>query len=144
MAPPAYLGSGRRPGGLTVHRQSSSTGSTFEAPTAVLDDIAGDFTIDSSHSRLGLSARHAMVTTVRSAFKDFSGTAHLDTTDPAASSVTLSIQAAGMDSGSPDRDGHLVSGDFFDAATYPELTFVSSAVERSDDTTWLVTGDLTI
>jgi polyisoprenoid-binding protein YceI len=117
---------------------------TFDAPTNVVADISGDYTIDASHSRLGFSARHAMVTTVRGHFTEFEGTAHVDTANPAASSVKLSIETASIDTGSADRDGHLRSGDFFDADTYPEITFVSTKVEKVDEDTWAITGDLTI
>ena len=122
---------------------STAPAAGFDAPTSVLEDISGDYTIDASHSRLGFSARHAMVTTVRGHFTDWSGTAHVDTADPAASSVSLTIKAASIDTGSADRDGHLVSADFFDAETHPEITFVSTAVAR-DGADWAITGDLTI
>ena len=49
------------------------TNTPFDPATTVIEDIAGDYTLDVSHSRLGFSARHAMVTTVRGAFKDFDG-----------------------------------------------------------------------
>lgn len=55
----------------------------FDAGTSAVEDISGDYTIDASHSRLGFSARHAMVTTVRGAFKTFEGTATIDTATPA-------------------------------------------------------------
>ena len=116
---------------------------TFDAPTQAVDNISGDYTIDPSHSRLGFSARHAMVTTVRGSFGVFEGTAQVDTTTPANSSVNLTIQTASIDTGAEDRDGHLKSADFFDAETYPTITFVSTEVER-DGSDWNVTGDLTI
>src|SRR5687768_794513 len=86
------------------------------APVAVAerDALTGDYTIDASHSRLGFSARHAMVTTVRGQFTDFEGTAHVDAENPAASTVSLTIRPASISTGSADRDGHLVSADFFD------------------------------
>src|SRR5688500_6817899 len=115
----------------------------FEAPTTHLDDIAGDYTLDVAHSRLGFVARHAMVTKVRGEFAEFSGTAHLDTVDPSRTSGPLTIDAATLSTGSKYRDGHLVSPNFFDVATSPELRFVSTSVERVGDD-WAVTGDLTI
>ena len=127
------------PGGS--HDRRSTT--TFDAPTAILDDIAGDYTLDAAHSRLGFVARHAMVTKVRGEFAEFSGTAHIDTVDPSRSSVSLTIDAGSVTTGSKDRDGHLVSPDFFDVATYPSLTFVSTSVARDGDD-WTITGDLTI
>jgi len=123
-------------------RQSAEP--TFEAPTAVLDDISGDYAIDASHSRLGFSTRHAMVTTVRGQLGDFAGTAHVDTADPAASRVDLTIQVASIDTGVADRDGHLRSPDFFDVESFPAMTFVSTEVARDEDGVWLITGDFTI
>lgn len=124
--------------------QTAPAAETFDAPTSVLTDLTGDYTIDPSHTRIGFSARHAMVTTVRGAFKDFEGTAHIDAADPSKSWAKVTIKTASIDTGSPDRDGHLVSGDFFDAEANPEITFVSTKVEKVDADTWAITGDLTI
>ena len=115
----------------------------FDAGTSAVGDLSGDYTIDASHSRLGFSARHAMVTTVRGAFKSFEGTATIDTATPASSKVALTIDPASIDTGTPDRDGHLTSGDFFDVENFPAITFVSTGVERDGDE-WAITGDLTI
>ena len=117
--------------------------SDFDTPTTVLDTLTGDYTIDPAHSRLGFVARHAMVTKVRGTFTGFEGTAHIDTENPADSKVDLSISVASIDTANGDRDGHLRSADFFDAETYPSITFTSTAVERDGDD-WNVTGDLTI
>jgi polyisoprenoid-binding protein YceI len=116
---------------------------TFDAPSTYLDDISGDYTIDTSHTRLGFSARHAMVTTVRGQFKEFSGTAHVDTANPAASKVSLSIDANSIDTGNAQRDGHLLSGDFFETEANPNITFESTDVSRDGDD-WTITGDLTV
>ncbi|GAA1968236.1 YceI family protein [Nocardioides panacihumi] len=124
-------------------RVAVPAGTTFDTPTAVVDDITGDYTLDASHTRIGFSARHAMVTTVRGAFTDFEGTAHIDTATPASSWVKVSIKAESINTGNADRDGHLRSGDFFENETHPEITFASTAVDV-DGGTWNVTGDLTI
>ena len=115
----------------------------FDAPTTAIDDITGDYTLDVSHSRLGFVARHAMVTKVRGQFGAFTGTARIDEANPSDSKVDLSIDVTSVETGSADRDGHLKSGDFFDAETYPTITFTSTKVERDGDD-WNVTGDLTI
>ena len=116
---------------------------TFDAPTTAVEDISGDYTIDPTHTRLGFSTRHAMVTTVRGHFSDFAGTAHIDAATPANSTVSLTIQTASIDTGVADRDGHLRSEDFFHADNNKEITFTSTKVERDGDD-WAITGDLTI
>ena len=115
----------------------------FDAATTAIADITGDYTIDPAHSRLGFVARHAMVTKVRGQFHEFSGTAHVDTANPAASKVDLTIAAASVKTGNADRDGHLLSADFFGAEDNPQITFSSTEVSR-DGSTWTITGDLTI
>jgi len=79
----------------------------FDPGTTVLQDISGDYTIDPAHTRLGFSARHAMVATVRGQFTDFTGTAHVDTANPADSKVELSIVANSISTGQQQRDDHL-------------------------------------
>ena len=115
----------------------------FDAPTTALDDITGDYVIDASHTTLGFSTRHAMVTTVRGQFNDFEGTARVDAQNAAASKVDLTIQANSISTANADRDAHLTSADFFDAETYPTLRFVSTDVQR-DGEDWVITGDFTI
>ena len=111
--------------------------------TAALTDISGSYAIDPAHSQLGFIARHAMVTKVRGRFTEWEGAATIDTENPAASSVTLTIKAASIDTGNADRNAHLASADFFDAETFPALTFVSTVVSR-DGQSWSITGDFTI
>jgi polyisoprenoid-binding protein YceI len=115
----------------------------FDAPTTAVEDISGDYTIDPTHTRLGFSTRHAMVTTVRGQFTEFSGSAHVDAANPADSHVSLTIQTGSVDTGVADRDGHLRSADFFDADNNKEITFSSTKVERDGDD-WVITGDLAI
>jgi polyisoprenoid-binding protein YceI len=131
---------------LTVgrHRAQEPDASDFDAATTALSDVTGDYTVDVAHTRIGVRARHAMVTTVRGAFTSFAGTAHLDTAEPAASSVELRIDSASVDTGNADRDAHLRSADFLDVETHPQITFVSTRVEQVDDEVYRVTGDLTI
>jgi polyisoprenoid-binding protein YceI len=116
---------------------------TVTAPTTPTTRT-GTYVIDPTHSRIGFVARHAMVTKVRGSFNEFEGSGHFDAENPADSSVQLTIQAASIDTRNADRDGHLKSNVFFDMETYPEITFASTAVEQVDDTSYRVTGDLTI
>ena len=124
-------------------KKAAAATEVFDAPTAAVADISGDYALDASHTRLGFSARHAMVTTVRGSFKDFEGTAHVDTKNPANSKVSVKIDANSISTGNADRDGHLLSGDFFESSANPFITFESTAV-AFDGETWDITGDLTI
>ena len=109
-----------------------------------LSTVTGTYTLDVAHSRLGFVARHAMVTKVRGAFNDFEGTATIDGTNPANSSVQITIQAASIDTRNQQRDEHLRTNDFLDIATYPTITFVSTEVAHEGGDEFRVTGDLTI
>ena len=109
-----------------------------------LGQLAGDYTLDPTHTRIGFVARHAMVTKVRGAFNEFEGSIHIDADDLSKSSAKLVIKVESIDTRNADRDGHLRTNDFLDAQTYPEITFASTGVKQVDDTTVRVTGDLTI
>jgi polyisoprenoid-binding protein YceI len=126
------------------HRAPDGAATDFERATSALDDVTGDYIVDVAHTRIGIRARHAMVTTVRGSFTDFSGEARLRPADPPASAVALRIRTASIDTGHADRDTHLRSPDFLDVETYPEMVFISTAVEQLDDDLYSVTGDLTI
>ncbi|MGQ0844044.1 MAG: YceI family protein [Sporichthyaceae bacterium] len=106
--------------------------------------LTGTWTIDASHSRIGFTARHAMVTKVRGSFEQFAGTANLDADNPAASSVDLTVEVASVNTGNDQRDEHLRTNDFFDAATFPQIRFVSTGVEQTGGENFRLLGDLTI
>ena len=108
-----------------------------------LSQLAGDYTLDHTHTRIGFVARHAMVTKVRGSFNEFEGSVHIDE-DLSKSHANLNVKVDSIDTRNADRDGHLRTNDFLDVQTYPELSFASTAVKQIDDTTVRVTGDLTI
>src|SRR5690242_5873395 len=114
------------------------------ATAPALTELTGTYTLDPAHTRIGFVARHAMVTKVRGAFNEFTGTAVLDGADPGKSSATVTIQVASIDTRNAQRDEHLRGNDFLALAEYPEITFVSTGVERTGDTEFELTGDLTI
>jgi polyisoprenoid-binding protein YceI len=106
--------------------------------------LSGDYTIDPSHTRIGFSARHAMVTKVRGAFDEFEGSFHIDGENPANSSGRVTIQAKSINTRNSQRDEHLRSNDFLAMDEHPEITFVSTGVKPAGDAEFVVTGDLTI
>ncbi|MEU0335575.1 YceI family protein [Streptomyces sp. NPDC006193] len=116
-------------------------------PTATGADLAaltGDYTVDPAHSTIGFVARHAMVTNVKGGFHDFTGTLHLDGTDPTRSTAALDVRMDSIDTGNADRDGHLKSSDFFRTDEFPTMTFRSTGVEALGEGEYRVTGDLSL
>ncbi len=103
----------------------------------------GTFAIDTSHTRLGFAVRHMAVSKVRGDFKDFSGALVL-AADPVDSTVSVTIQAASVDTHDENRDNHLRTNDFFDVENHPTWTFTSTAIRPINATEWYVDGDLTI
>jgi polyisoprenoid-binding protein YceI len=101
------------------------------------------FTIDKAHSEAAFQVRH-LITKVRGRFSEFEGRIDLDEEHPENSSVTVTIDTASIDTNEPDRDQHLRSADFFDAATYPAITFKSVRVRKTGASSFEVTGPLTI
>jgi polyisoprenoid-binding protein YceI len=106
--------------------------------------LTGEYTLDVNHSRLGFVARHAMVTKVRGAFNEFTGTATIDGDHPENSHVEVSVQVASIDTRNAMRDEHLRTNDFFDAASHPTITFRSTEITPAGDNDYEVTGELTI
>ncbi|HRE28752.1 MAG TPA: YceI family protein [Anaerolineales bacterium] len=100
--------------------------------------------LDLSHSEVTFAVKHMMISTVRGKFNTFSGTIDFNEADPASSAIDVSIDVASVDTRDEKRDGHLKSGDFFDVAQFPAMTFKSTKVEKLSETTAKVTGDLTI
>ena len=110
--------------------------------TATNSQLTGTWNLDPSHSRIGFVARHAMVTKVRGAFTDFTGTATVGES-LADSAVEVSIVANSIDTRNEQRDEHLRSGDFLGSDEFPNITFVSTSVAETAEG-FDLTGDLTI
>ena len=106
--------------------------------------LTGDYTFDVAHSSIGFVARHAMVTKVRGSFNEFTGAATIDGDAPEKSSVQVTIQAHSIDTRNADRDGHLKGNDFLSMDEYPQITFTSTEIKQTGETSFDVTGDLTI
>lgn len=102
----------------------------------------GIWNLDTSHSEVGFTVRHAGISKVRGKFTELDAALTLGET-LSESSVTATIQAASFNSGDANRDGHVRGADFFDVEVFPTLTFVSSAVSGDEDN-FELTGELTI
>jgi polyisoprenoid-binding protein YceI len=102
------------------------------------------WTVDPTHTHVGFSVRHMMVTTVRGQFKTYRGTLALDTADFAKSSFEGEIDVASIDTGVTDRDNHLRTNDFFDVPNHPTINFKSTGIEAKGEGEYVVSGDITI
>jgi polyisoprenoid-binding protein YceI len=112
-------------------------------PLAALAET-GTWNIDPAHTQSMFTVRHLVISSVRGQFQKTTGTVTLDDKDIGKSSVEATIDVNSIDTRVADRDGHLKSPDFFDAANHPEITFRSTKVERAGKGKLKVTGDLTI
>lgn len=118
------------------------TTSDVEARPDLPGYVAGSWTIDSAHSHVGFIVRHLMVSKVRGSFASFSGKI-VTSDDILQSSVTASIDLSSISTTNQMRDEHLRSAEFFDAETYPTMTFTSTGVSF-DGENYLVDGELTL
>lgn len=100
------------------------------------------FKIDPSHSTIAFKVRH-MLGTAKGKFSKFRGTIVVDRDHPEQSSVSVTIDAASIDTGIAKRDEHL-RGELFNVAKYPEITFKSRRVKQNGANAGEITGDLTM
>jgi len=117
---------------------------TSTAPTiaSIPGYVAGTWVIDPTHSEVGFSVRHLMVSKVRGRFASFEGT-FVTAEDPLDSTVEASIDVSSVDTNNADRDAHLRSADFFDVEQHPEFSYRSTGI-RVDDGDLVVDGELTL
>ena len=99
--------------------------------------------IDPSHTHVEFAVKHLMISTVKGRFADVEGEIVIAAGDPSHSSVTATLKAASIDTRTGQRDDHLRSADFLDAAGFPDITFKSKRI-TGDASEFKVVGDLTI
>ncbi|CAN5362682.1 YceI family protein [soil metagenome] len=107
-----------------------------------VDVKTGTWAIDVTHTDIGFTVRH-LVSKVRGSFEKFEGTI-VTADDITASTVSVKVDLSSINTGTPDRDAHLRSADFFEVETHPEMTFVSTGIVAKGDNNFVITGDLTI
>jgi polyisoprenoid-binding protein YceI len=114
----------------------SLAGATALAETA-------EWTVDTGHAHVGFSVTHMVVSEIDGQFKTFNGKVQLDEQDLSKSQVDFNIDTASVDTDNAERDKHLKTPDFFDAAKYPQITFHSKKIKKAGKG-YKVTGDLTM
>ena len=100
--------------------------------------------IDTAHTEIGFKVKHLVISTVSGKFTKFEGKLEGDPADLTNAQITFTADIDSITTGNEQRDGHLKSADFFDAANHPKLSFKSTAIVRKGDNEYKVTGDLTI
>lgn len=111
---------------------------------ASLASAADKYVLDSSHSQIVFSYNHLGFSTGYGMFSGFEGEIMFDAETPAASSVTVSMPVMSMMTGWEERFAHFMSDDFFGAQEGDTITFTSTGIEVTGDSTALITGDLTM
>ena len=104
--------------------------------------------LDSTHSSVEFSVKHMMMTTVRGRLKEIQATLRGDRDHPDEAGVNATLQVGSIDTGVADRDAHLRSADFFDADSYPAITFRSTRIDgdapHEEGDRFRLVGELTI
>lgn len=100
--------------------------------------------VDSMHSEIGFKVKHMMITNVNGSFGAYSITSETNGEDLTNANIQFSAKVDSINTGVADRDAHLKSDDFFNAETYPEITFKSTSFTKKDDEHYELVGDLTI
>jgi polyisoprenoid-binding protein YceI len=105
--------------------------------------LAKDWQLDANHSALRFGVKH-IFSTVYGSFSDYGGTIRFDPKALDKSEFNFTVQVKSIDTGNGKRDGHLRSKDFFDAGTFPAMTFKSSKITHIEGNNYKMTGTMTL
>jgi polyisoprenoid-binding protein YceI len=125
---------------------ATSTGpDTSSVPALPVPDVPqiSKWELDPENSSVEFVCKHVL-SNVRGMFQQPSGTVMLDEATPGNSRINATINVKSITTGVEERDTHLKSSDFFDAAKYPVITFVSTSFSKSSATSYSATGNLTM
>jgi polyisoprenoid-binding protein YceI len=100
--------------------------------------------LDPTHSEIRFKAKHMVISTVTGHFNAFNAHVEVEGDDFESASIAFTADVKSLVTGQEQRDQHLLSDDFFNAETYPQLAFKSTSLKKLSDTEYSLTGDLTI
>lgn len=127
-----------------MNPKAFATFSAFLMAAIPLISAQSNWNIDPAHSAAQFQVKHLMISTVRGEFGKMSGRVAFDGKNYASIKAEAIIEVASINTREPKRDTHLRSADFFDAATYPSITFRSKRVEKIQGNNFSLIGDLTM
>jgi polyisoprenoid-binding protein YceI len=102
------------------------------------------WSIDPAHTEILFKVKHLVISTVTGKFNKFDGSMISSNEDFSDATIEFSADVNSIDTNQPDRDTHLKSPDFFDAANHPKLTFVSKSFKKKSGSEYALHGDLAI
>jgi polyisoprenoid-binding protein YceI len=102
------------------------------------------YNIDPMHSEIIFKVKHLMITTVTGRFTKFNATLQSNAPDFSDAAISFDADVNSISTDNEQRDGHLKSDDFFNAAQFPTMRFVSTEFKKKSDTEYTLTGNLTI
>ena len=100
--------------------------------------------VDPTHSELGFKIKHLMISNVSGSLKSFGAEVEMDEADFSTAQINLTAEMASITTNNQQRDGHLLTSDFFEVEKYPELKFTSTEIEKIDNDTFALYGELTL
>lgn len=127
--------------GVNGNDPSKTNGETAENTPNTTEAIA--WNVDGPHTEINFSVKH-FFTPVTGTFRDYQVDFQFDRENPENSSMKVTIDVASIDTNNERRDNHLRSGDFFNAAEFPQMTFESTSVKKVSGNQFVATGELTI
>lgn len=111
---------------------------------SVLPQAATNWNLDRSHSNVGFTVTHMVVSEVDGSFTKFNGTMVTDGNDFSTAKVNFTVETGSVNTGNENRDRHLRNDDFFNAEQFPEMKFESTSMKKTGDNKYELTGNLTI
>ncbi|MFN8776332.1 MAG: YceI family protein [Flavobacteriales bacterium] len=106
--------------------------------------MSTNWKLDPTHSEIGFKVKHLMITNVTGYFQTFTASVTTEGDDFSTAKISFEADINSVNTNNEQRDGHLKSADFFDAANFPKITFASTRLEKKDEENFVLHGDLTI